>query len=157
MKSACHTVIGEEGWVDGVQKMGNLSAPEYACHQALHGVPCRQALRSITLPDNRSPLLQRNGGRVACTSLRKMTFCGPPSSQKKHCRSPPAALTCITSSVKQRARGSRKRAGAETTLRTALIKHPILPGFCLNDPFGRRGQQAVNFSGNCGRIRRMEL
>ena len=41
--------------------------------------------------------LRKNSGRVACTSLREMIFRRPPSSQKKHCRSPPAVPKRITS------------------------------------------------------------
>ena len=36
--------------------------------------------------------------------------------------------------TKQRAPRSQKRAGAETTLRTAWIERPVLSGFGLNDP-----------------------
>ena len=36
--------------------------------------------------------------------------------------------------TKQPAPRSHKRAGAETTSRTAWTERPILPGFCFNDP-----------------------
>ena len=45
--------------------------------------------------------------------------------------------------AKQRAPRSQKRAGAETTLRTAWIERPIFSRFCLDDPSAGRGSNQV--------------
>ena len=146
--------------------------------QALGGVPRRQAARSMTLPDDRSPLTSYNleppstawppsvpSAPIASSRPRQHALilarhsqsrptCKEPAIDRYTCGvkiSPLPLLKVFESRIidpqkmlqivisrsnmhnlitKQRAPRSQKRTGAETTLRTAWVEHPVLPGFC---------------------------
>ena len=117
------------------------------------GVPCRQALCSMTFPDSCPPLtsIHLEPPSTACPypgTASKPTYprrasdtaiCTVLNTRRYHSRPKNGAASSSRSNThnlttKQRAPRSQKRAGAETTLRTAWIERPILSGFCLNNP-----------------------
>ena len=134
----------------------------------LHGVPCRQALRSMTLPDVRSPLISvhpfsshspawhiQTNLAAEKTAINRQThgvnnsplslllvydfrIIHPP----KNAAPFSSALTWTTPQSNARYI-PKKWAGAETTFRTAWIEYQILPRFCFNDPPTGEGSKQV--------------
>ena len=108
----------------------------------------QNAHRSMMLFDNRSPLTSTHTSsrHDVVTSVPPSSSCSlePPSTARLFpgTASKPAFFQRASESPPKNAAArlqlsqprSQKRAGAEVTLRTAWIKGPILPGFCVNDP-----------------------
>ena len=133
--------------------MGILSARD---RTPLRGRPCRQALHSMTLPDNRSPLTSDRLEPSSTTCPFQIGCCGETAINRNthgvirlylSCKLIPAASHHSAKNVvaspsplthnfptKQRVPHFRIQAGAEMTFRTTRIKHQILPRFCFNDP-----------------------
>ena len=111
---------------------------------------------SMTFLDNRSPLTSSSRNRQR--DLRSSDSCsleppstarlfpgtaysrlallqrGSESTPKDSAARHPVFPARITSPQTNARHDPKKWAGAKMTLRTAWVKRPILPGFCLNDP-----------------------
>ena len=137
-------VVDKGGWVDDAHKAGILPVPDRVRKQALCGVTCSQVARSMTVPDNRSPLTSDclKPRLTACpfyinliTEKRRSSYLYLAQENgilrysfqpKNHYRSLPAAPTRIASPKSNARHVPKTRAGAEATFRTAWIEHPIL-------------------------------
>ena len=113
----------------------------------------RRDLRSSDL----SPRAALVGLAFSCTASVPVLFQRASQSPPiKRCSSSPAASITYSLTTNQRAPRSQKWAGAEVTSRTAWIKSPFLPGFCLNELPAVGSSRHVTHGRRCCRTRRME-